>query len=289
MLTVEQIVFSLNQKGKVPAMAINAALTTHKIEIIPALLAVVKNVAENYQYIDLDDITYLTAMYLLAQLREPAACQDIIKIASLYRDWPEKLLGDVITEGLPRFIVSTYDGNLQNIKNLIEHTHANLYSRTSALHSLLGLFAINRLSREEIIDYYMYLLNSPLTTDVEFTEFLINDICSLYPQELYNDAIKFFDNGLINSGQWAIVHREDLQEALDMGMEDCLDKHVYDYKFHLPMENVIKEIAWLYRPSEEQKLINTSKVGRNCLCPCKSGKKYKKCCFNFQNSDTISF
>jgi hypothetical protein len=277
---IPQIIAALNQKNIVPEVAINTAIA-YKEEIIPALLLVVKNTAENFQKLDSDDSDYITAMYILAKLREPQACQYIIKLASLYRDWPEKLLGDVITEGVTRLIVSTYDGNLQAIKNLIEHTHANIWCRGAASDSLLGLFAIGKLSREEIINYYRKLLHSPLVEDGEFAVHLLKNICDIYPRELYDDAMLLFDRSDIDE---FYISKKNFQEALDMGLDACLKRDIYEYQFYLPIDDVIKEVSWLYRPEEDEeeeyKPKPATKIGRNSPCPCDSGKKYKKCCIS---------
>ena len=37
---------------------------------------------------------------------------------------------------------------------------------------------------------------------------------------------------------------------------------------------IFEDGIWLYRDGE----FLSSKIGRNILCPCESGKKYKKCC-----------
>ncbi|HEV2916484.1 MAG TPA: DUF1186 domain-containing protein [Candidatus Babeliales bacterium] len=279
--TIPQIITALNQRNKVPEAAINTAIL-YKEEIIPTLLAIVKNAAENYQKLTSCDVDYITAMYILAKLREPQACQYIIKLASLYRDWPEKLLGDVITEGVASLIVSTYDGNLKAIKNLIEHTHANISCRSAALDSLLGLFAIGKLSREEIINYYRDLLHSPLVEDGEFASQLLKNIYDIYPSELYDDAMVLFDKGNIDT--WYIC-KEDLRHSLDMGLDACLKENIYTYKFYLPIDNVIEEVSWLYHPVEQEYSQKPKiRVGRNSPCPCNSGKKYKRCCMNLNRS-----
>ena len=282
--TISQILVALNQKNKVPEAAINAAIA-YKEEITPALLALVKYVTENYQKLRGDDCDYITAMYILAKLREPQACKYIIKLASLHRDWPEKLLGDVINEGVASLIVSTYDGNLQAIKNLIEHTHAHIYSRSAALNSLLGLCAVGKLSREEVVNYHRSLLHSPLIEDDEFAMFLLKDICDLYPSELYDDAMAVFDKADID--EW-YISKENFQEYLDMGLDACLQKHIYTHKYYLPIDNVVEEVSWLYRPAEKEDAPEKKhtpkpaiKIGRNDPCPCDSGKKYKKCCLDF--------
>ncbi|MGH4140552.1 SEC-C metal-binding domain-containing protein [Clostridium sp.] len=55
-----------------------------------------------------------------------------------------------------------------------------------------------------------------------------------------------------------------------------------DYLYELPQWEGIfskekrKEIQKAYKDSKT--VVNTEKIGRNDLCPCGSGKKYKKCC-----------
>ena len=45
----------------------------------------------------------------------------------------------------------------------------------------------------------------------------------------------------------------------------------------LSIEEMKKHIMYDYY-LEMKPIVNPSKIGRNELCPCGSGKKYKKCC-----------
>jgi hypothetical protein len=278
--TIPQIIVALNRRNKVPEVAINAAIA-YKEAITPALLAILKYATENYQRVaDSDDIDYIIAMYILAKLREPQACEYIIKIASLDSDWPEQLLGDVITEGVTRFLVSTYNGDLRAIKNLIENTDTNVFCRSAALSSLLGLCAVGALSRDEIVKYHRELLHSPLVGDEQFSTLLLHDICYLYPSELYDDAMALFDKG--NVDEW-YISKENFQESLDMGLDACLQKHIYTNKDYSPIDDVVKDVSWLYSSDEDEEIYTpkpATKIGRNDPCPCDSGKKYKKCCLD---------
>ncbi|MCB5300556.1 nuclease-related domain-containing protein [Yersinia intermedia] len=59
---------------------------------------------------------------------------------------------------------------------------------------------------------------------------------------------------------------------------DCMDKVVRK----LPSasgRNLIRNGKLVF-PSENQPVVNSSKIKRNQECPCGSGKKYKKCCFS---------
>lgn len=264
--TIPQIITALNQENTVPNAAIHAALAYGK-EIVPALLAEVKNAADNFQKVKGADVGYITALYILAKLREPQACKYILQIASLYRDWPEKLLGDVRTEGLTSLIVSTYDGNLQAIKNLIEHTHAELFCRSSALDSLLGLFSIGKLSRVEVVEYLRTILRSPLVSDYEFAEFVLNAVFDLYPEELWDDAMQLFDQ--IITSPW-MTSKAEFEEVRANSMKACLKQNIYENKWYQPIDNVIAEIAWLYRAEETEDPFDglETKAERKSDCAC---------------------
>ena len=55
-----------------------------------------------------------------------------------------------------------------------------------------------------------------------------------------------------------------------------------EYLYTLPQWDGIfseEKRAEIQKKFKESKIVrNTTKVGRNDLCPCGSGKKYKKCC-----------
>ncbi len=95
---------------------------------------------------------------------------------------------------------------------------------------------------------------------------------------------------------------------LAMGKEECLDRHVYNDHFHLPIDDVEQEMLWMsafsnkpsrplnteqdsqhsmwnmgYNDQFESKapatfIRSTPKMGRNDHCHCGSGVKFKKCC-----------
>ena len=67
-------------------------------------------------------------------------------------------------------------------------------------------------------------------------------------------------------------------EALYFNMLDARAEYLYELAQWDSIFSVEKreEIATAYKKSKT--VVNEPKVGRNDACPCKSGKKYKKCC-----------
>ena len=84
-------------------------------------------------------------------------------------------------------------------------------------------------------------------------------------------------------------------DVLDqMGQMMGQDKKTMDrVKQVLKNPEVVKRMQKLMNKSlsqtNDQGPKKSEKVGRNEPCPCKSGKKYKKCCLTNKNDNTIPF
>ena len=302
-MNIEEILNAFTMPaGKFPTEALCAALEQQET-ITPHLLSILENVITDYESLDFDRMDYIFALYLLAKFREKRAFALILAIAALPDEWPEVLLGDCITEALPRFIVSTFDNDVLAIKRVVEHAEVNHWSRVAALRSLLGLVAIQKLPREELVEYIHSLFQSPLAEDGEFVTDLVNIASDLYPEELLNEINAAFDSEKVDR---QVVDKKWIQEVLAQGKEQCLSIHVYNARFHSPIDNVEEDMGWMVAFDSEYANRNMSKplsqdnvwdlgyhdhadsvttyvrsapkIGRNDPCICGSGKKYKKCC-----------
>ena len=291
-MEISHLIEQLDNRKKLPGEAIRE-LMARKEESTPALLEVLTRALSGYKRIDPYQNDHIFALYILSYFREPLAFPYVLKFAQLPADWMEKVFGDHTHEGLPSWLVSTYNGDLDSLKSLIENKTAYTYSRNAALRSLLGLCAIDELSREEIIDYFRELIHSPLVQDYEFTTWVIGCASKLYPQELYEDIMNLYDRNLVEQ---FFISRDTIDEILEEGKEDCLQSSVYTDNVHLPVTDVIKSVSWMryedertydntvdegivpaFAASETYKR-DTIKIGRNDPCYCGSAKKYKKCC-----------
>lgn len=278
-------------KGQFPKDALNSALDQQE-EITPHLLNILENVIANHESIKTDQMDYIFSLYALSKFREKKAFPYILAFASLPGELPEALLGDCITEALARFIVSTFNGDLLSIKTLIENPELNEWSRNAALYSLIGLVALDKLKREELIEYLRSLFHSTLA-DEKFTTHLVNVASDIYPEELMDEINQAFDEDKVDIYH---VDKKWITKILEKGKEECLSKYVYNDHFHLPIDDVEKDMSWMsafetpqakryVTPSSYENFIpetarSTPKVGRNEPCPCGSGKKFKKCCLN---------
>ena len=281
-----------------PREAVAAAIMQQEA-ITPFLLDILQNIITNYKSVEPYQMDYIFALYLLAKFHEKKAFHSVIALASLPREWPEVLLGDCITEDLPCFIFSTFNGDIEPIKVLIENPVANEWSRNAALRSLLGLIAAQQLSREEVIDYLRYLFHSPLIDDKGFATSLVNTVSDLYPEELLPEINTVFKQEKVDI---CSIDKEWVDNVLAEGKELCLAKNIYKDSACLPIDDVERAMSWMsifqfnkYEMDDEATenddwssnfdiepviphIRVAPKIGRNDPCPCGSGKKYKKCC-----------
>ncbi len=279
-MNVEEILLIFNNaKGYFPTAALNAALE-QKEAITPALLSILEDIVSNYESADLDRMDYVFALNILSKFREKKAFPYILALASLPEKYSEDIFGDMITENLASFIVSTYDDNLDAIKKVIEDPNINQWSRNSAMKSLLGLVAIKKLTREEVNAYVRTLFYTSLIDDYDFSTNLVRVATELYPDDLNLEINQMFTDDRVDR---FCIRQEDVLECLLEDKETFLLKNIDKNPFHLPLDNVENAMGWMQVFIPERKSLNlyartTPKVGRNEFCACGSGKKFKKCC-----------
>lgn len=301
-MNIEEILNHFDDpKGRFPKEALNLVLAQQEA-ITPYLLSILKDTISDYEAIDSNSMGYIFSLYILSKFREKKAFPYVLALASLPGEWPEELLDDCITEALARFIVSTFNGDLLAIKKLIENPALNEWSRSAALKSLLGLVALDLLKRDELIDYIRTLFHSPLADDEDFVTRLVNISSVIYPEELMDEINNAFEENKINL---FYVDMAWINRMLNMGKEECLKRYVYNDHYHLPIDEIEKDMFWMSAFRENLSLQQgfaedsqhsnddcfvhsaqstfvrpTPKIGRNDPCHCGSGVKFKKCCLN---------
>ena len=175
------------------------------------------------------------------------------------------------------WIVSTYNGDLQALKNVIENKNISPYARNEALESLLGLLTQKILTREEIIEYFSELFNSDLVKDHDFATFLVGTVTKIHPKELYQNISDLYDEDIIDHF-W--ISKESVDEALSLGVEECIQRHIY--KLAEPIKEVLTHVSSINGKDD-----SLPKLGRNDSCYCGSTKKFKRCCHPFLTSKRI--
>ena len=96
--------------------------------------------------------------------------------------------------------------------------------------------------------------------------FLPNNVCfgsvRVTEGDLSGDTEVLIGMDIISRGDFAISNKD--------------GKTVFTYR--IPSQERIDFVDQINNTRQIKPVIRSSKVGRNDLCPCNSGKKYKKCC-----------
>jgi hypothetical protein len=256
-MTTEEILKALSHKDNIfPREALEQAVA-RKDEITPRLLEILERVAEvPGEILEQDDHSYYYALYLLAQFRETRAYPLVFRVASLPPDTVDELLGDTITEGLPKILASVCGGDATLIKQLAENAETEMYVRGSALYALLALTLSGDKTREEVMSYYsrlfdMVLNEEPSAEREDVLTTIVHCAAELCPEELYDKIKRAFENELIDE---FLVKFEEVDERMAEGKEAVMPRLREDPHYQL-VESAIEEMewwAWYHEPDDEE-------------------------------------
>jgi hypothetical protein len=269
--------------GRFPADAVRSAIEQREA-MTPVLLAALQKVAEDPEEMEREPNLMLPtyATFLLAQFREQAAYPLLVKFFSTPGDLCLDTTGDLVTEYLDRILASVCHNDVEPIKRMIEDPTVNEYVRSACLRTLTILVFEEKLSRDQVVDYFRSLFHGKLEREPDFIwSALAVACCDLYPQELLPEIERIFDDGLVDLFH---IRLESVQDTLTEGQEDVLQRsRQYRRGF---IEDTVAEMRWWAcfkadtdaPTTAKQPVSKEKKIGRNDPCPCGSGKKYKKCC-----------
>ena len=214
----------------------------------------------------------------------------------------EAVLGDGITTTLKQILISTYDGDLDILKGVIEAAEADEFVRAGALEVLAYLTATGRIPRGEAEAYLLRLYN---TLQPQHQSFVwsgwVLAIGLLGLEALSGVVHQAFRRGLIEP---MVMGYDNFRRDLERTLADPTRMAGFEDDQIGPLEDAIGELSGWYAFSDaakrDQERRATSPgdarltfadapqsgvdpfkgVGRNDPCPCGSGKKFKKCCLH---------
>ena len=272
------------------------AIISKREQAIPFLLDILRNTRDNpVKYRDEESyFAHIYAAYLLAQFRVKEAYAILIDILSFPDDLPDELFGDALLDDGSRMLASVCGSDTILIKTLAENEKADEYMRSRAIDALVILALHNVLERDEVIAYYKKLIKEPgIVNNSQLLSFLVCACIDLYPEELYEDIKKCYEEDLVDE---SIVGMESVDDAMRQEKDHVLEEYRNNKHLQFIDDTVAELERWgcfeeTYRkrmdskqnysriqPVRIQPVRNQPKIGRNDPCPCGSGKKYKKCC-----------
>ncbi|RCK75785.1 MAG: hypothetical protein OZSIB_3728 [Candidatus Ozemobacter sibiricus] len=306
-LTKEECLAAIRRPGGSFPFEVVSEIAARREEFLPEMLNILQEAANDpHRIMDQESYrTRLIALHLLAEWREKRAYPIILKAFSLPKDECYDFWGDAI-DSLGKFIISTFDGDLESLIAFIRNREHDQYARICAFYGLCSLYLFGMLPRDRFLAITRDLLAEfdPAKTydDTDWTYFsgVVAGCAQLRVPELEPLVKRLFDHDMIDS--WWVTF-----ECFKKGMANpqieeetranaqftpvtsaCeelktwyggreLDKNAWkrDYELSSEDDDDIPEELDLPPPPPPEKYPGT---GRNEPCPCGSGKKYKKCC-----------
>ena len=291
---------------ELPREAIIEALK-HKEEITPKLIEMLEYTKNNLEkiYGEEDEFFgYTYAYFLLAEFKEQKAFPYLIDLLNKDEEIIDYIIGDDYPGYVPRLLASTYNGDDKALFDIIENNQINEFVRCSTLQTFAILYLYGVKERNFLINYLKKLLNEKDENDNSYLyEEIIEEVCHLKLTELTEDIDKIMY--IIENKE----EREDLKNILKDNSK--INRNIYPFK---PLYEYIYDTVGImeewqcFRYIEDEEFENSDDykvcqyimqkreddyigtqidIGRNDLCYCGSGKKYKKCCINKNNKDDL--
>src|SRR5215217_6726175 len=271
----------------------------HWEDAAPGLLGVLERFASGAERSDEAASAVFFILHLAGKKQDTRAFPLLCRLA-LDGEAVEAALGDTTTTTFKQILISTYDGNLDTLKGLIEAAEADEFVRADALEVLAYLTASGRIPREETEAYLTRLYD---TLQPQHRSFVwsgwVLAIGLLGLEALSGVVRQAFGRGLIDP---MVMGYDDFRRDLQRTLANPERMAGFEYDRIGPLEDAIGELSGWYAFSDaaqQDQARQTSSpghgrlayadtplpfvdpfkdVGRNDPCPCGSGKKFKKCC-----------
>jgi hypothetical protein len=251
---------------EIPREALSSA-DPHRAALIGPLLAVLDRVTANPDDVsDHDAGLFPFALYLLAKWREPRAYTGVAAWLSLPERLSEEIGGDILTEDGPVILASVYDGDLAPIRKLILNRDADEYGRGAGVDALALLAAWAEVPRQIVIDHFVWLAHEGLerVPGMVWNSLLLASAV-IRATPMLGELQQAFEDGLIDPQYATLDELEGMDNSDNPPIVETLTER------QMPIDDVAAAISWWGTWAA------FANVGRNDLCPCGSGKKYKKC------------
>ena len=249
------------------------------------LLDVVKNLAHS----DWEGSLNTLAAYLLASFRDRRALEPLVSYFEASDEEAVDAWGDVVTEDLGAILASLSGGDLTPVKRLIACEAASEWARGAAVRAYVVAVVAGIVTHEAADQDLEELMNSRLRwTPGDAWDELACATADLGSRRLLPYIERAMERGVVNPRMITI---EEVRADVSRGPEAMIETSRSYGKGHL-IDDVVDATRWwsffreeaarLDRRGEatEWREVDRSlpKAGRNDLCPCGSGKKFKKCC-----------
>jgi hypothetical protein len=300
----ERLLEELTLYEALPEAAIREA-AERRAEILPVFHRTIEDFLDDEDPVPELPTPLFMIFHILGSWREKSAYR---LIARFLMSDPERLdweLGDALTMTVPRVMLNLFDGDQQPIRNIIECEAADQYIRAEMFEVLATLAYRGDVSKDSVAAYLRdaHSFLRPQGKHHVWTGWE-SAIASLGLSELSGLVEDAFDRGFIDP---LSVSRGDFREEMQAALSSPHDRRLAMLRV-TPFGDTIEELSRWHGFSQEwisgqrnehedlddiellsaieseedfplEPIMNPYRnIGRNDLCPCGSGKKFKRCC-----------
>ena len=243
---IQQHVEALAQERGYPAEAVEACLR-QPLQSVPILRALLGRAARGLALGDAELSQLFLGLHILAQLRDQPSCPPLLRLLRRPTDEVEAVLGDALTETLPKIVASLYDGDADALFDTIADAAVDEFVRDALWRAAAFLTFQERIGRDAMAAF----------------------------------IVRFDDERLAPARDmgWYLLDREHFDEDLAIALRDPGDAARFERTQAGTIDDVGAALAWADWNGTPEPYVNPMRdVGRNDPCPCGSGKKAKKCC-----------
>ena len=289
---IEALLQELAASPALPEVALGTCALRFE-ESHPPLLALLARAAHGEPLSDDEERLLFRGLFLLGGGRNRQACAPLLKLLRLPPDRVDVLLGDAVTDSLPRIVVGIFDGHADALLGVATDPSVDEFVRASLLDAAAFLTWEGRIDAGQMHAFLKRFHAERLAPEGDFAWFgWQNAIALLGLRDLAPLFGQAWDAGLMLE-EW--MEREDFEQDLARAERDPGDPK----RFEDANIGYIEDILVALSPYCEEADVSDDpcvdfddltpiglgpvrnpvrNVGRNDPCPCGSGKKFKKCC-----------
>jgi hypothetical protein len=295
-MDIVQVLRDLTFDKGLPIDAIRAADADRDVAI-PAFIAEVERYVAGNAEAEAEPSLLFFIFHMLGSWREKSAYRPLAKLLRLGPEELDDVLGDAVTVTSHRVMAGVFDGDPTPLYKIILDSDADEFIRSRMLEALAMVTLRGDLAREQAARFLQACWNDlKPEQDCYVWNGWQSAIAMLGLSDLKSLVKAAFERGSIDSSWLGFRDFEqDLEDAIARG--DSIPA-MKDGEYTLFGDTIEEMSKWhAFRPEyEEEKRRDRAaaernsvqravvplypKVGRNDLCPCSSGKKFKKCCLN---------
>jgi len=266
----------------------------HRSDVLPTFIDVLRRYNAGDWCEPEEEEALFFIIHLLGEIGDPAAFAPIMDFVRGDATIVEYVLGDAVTEYLNGILISTYDGDKERLYDCILDPSTDEYVRSATLNAWAYLVAAGRIGDDEAKEFLNGAIDrfEPQSDCVLWTTWLFV-VSHLGFEDLKTQAKVSYERGFVAlRGMTYDEFLNDIEtaKASPDRVTPFHDNRIHPftdavgmlsrwYSFSSPgVRERLKEQRSLRAPQTEQDPYRH--VGRNDLCPCGSGKKFKRCCLH---------